>query len=757
MASINQTSKSDYSALKIDYTDRDYTNILNDLIDSIPGITQKWKSSEDENDPGIVLVKLMAMIADLLNFELDMQSLEVYPNSVTQRKNAATIYKLIGYKMDWYESAELTANVINTYTMGATMPRFCTFTTQSEDITYTTWEQYELPSNTTNNGLETTITLVQGIPVTPVRASTRPYPETGKPWHSIYGYNYSADNIINNRLYLNDRNIDQSHIIVVDDKNDTWTLKDNIYTTTDVGKFFQFDVDGNDNPYIELVDYWKNFNVTKFKIFYILSSGEAGQVYANTLKNLTGNVWARESTAEDANVYNISNFIHFTHYDSTYGYDPETPDEARKNAPLFQNTLDTLITLADFERATLREPGVANVRATDLTNDPGTVLNYYVGDINMDGVITQEDYVALQNYLADPNTYPLSSYQKELADCNQSGGNLTTDDLKCLYNYLNKISDPNSKVGLVKLSQTQLLNGFTVKLYIARTEQYEDLDEPTYKSIITTDLQQYKILPLTIDVDLDSIKRYYWTIEGKFITQEPLSRDELQTIIVNINNDLKHKYSISKVNFNTIVNYKQIIDTILAVDPRIEMVDLEPIKYVDEENNVVPKEAITGQYIQTIPRQFVLTSDTTIIINKNYYTRSGDGSDNNPFVYTLVSSPVAGELANYYEDLLEYTINIENTPILPNSLMIRLDNGLYVLRDDGNGKIYNTDNILGSTSTINYTTGKLVLKLSAPLTSDLIINYTKNEATLATYSNLNTNSFYFDSSSLSTSDVVSQI
>ena len=187
------------------------------------------------------------------------------------------------------------------------------------------------------------------------------------------------------------------------------------------------------------------------------------------------------------------------------------------------------------------------------------------------------------------------------------------------------------------------------------------------------------------------------------------------------------------------------------------MVDLEPIKYVDEENNVVPKEAITGQYIQTIPRQFVLTSDTTIIINKNYYTRSGDGSDNNPFVYTLVSSPVAGEIANYYEDLLEYTINIENTPILPNSLMIRLDNGLYVLRDDGNGKIYNTDNILGSTSTINYTAGKLVLKLSAPLTSDLIINYTKNEATLATYSNLNTNSFYFDSSSLSASDVVSQI
>lgn len=71
MADINQVQKTDYNAIKIDYTDKDYVNILDDLINSIPGITQKWKST-DENDPGMVLVKLMAMIGDMLFYNQDI-------------------------------------------------------------------------------------------------------------------------------------------------------------------------------------------------------------------------------------------------------------------------------------------------------------------------------------------------------------------------------------------------------------------------------------------------------------------------------------------------------------------------------------------------------------------------------------------------------------------------------------------------------------------------------------------------------------
>lgn len=785
MATINQNEKKDYTALKISYTDKDYTNILDDLINSIPGITAKWTTT-DENDPGMILVKLMAMLGDMLFFTQDMQSLEVYPNSVTQRKNAATIYKLIGYKMKWYRSASLEANVVNTYTNSATLPRFCTFTTADNSINYTTWDLYDLPSNTTNNGLETSVELIQGTPITPTRVSNTPYPDVGKPWHSIYGFNYTTGDIINNRIYLKHNNIDQNHIILVDDQNEEWELKENIYLTTSVGRFFEFGIDSNDNAYIELVDYYNNFNVNKFKIFYIRSDGENGQVYANTLTKITGSVWSRTTSTDTTSVYNVSNFIHFTHFSSTLGYNPETPDEARKESVKYQNTLDTLITLADFERATLREPGVANVRATDLTNDPGTILSYYLGDINQDGEITQSDLDSLQNYLADPNNFPLTSYQLKLADINQDGL-VNGDDLACLREYLNPtkyyigdinmdgvidnndltllqnyVADPttttltdfqirladinqdgtvdNTDITLLQnylstpsannfgylidisktgecgtkvITTTQLLNGFIVKLYILRTEEYEEIEDDTYISMILSDLKEYKILPLTIDVDLHSIQKYYWSIEGKFLTKQPLSRDELQTIMVNINNQLKYQYSVNKINFNSLISYKEVIETILAVDNRILMVDLDPINYYTEEGELVDKNTITGDFIQVVP---------------------------------MLNNPTPA-------DNLLYNIQLENTPILPGSLMIRVNDGQYTLRDNNNGVIYNVDNILAHKGKIDYITGELYLEFNAPLITDLIIDYTKNKANIAVYKNLSTQKFYFDSSALEADDM----
>lgn len=724
MATINQVEKIDYSAQKIDYTSKDYVAILDDLINSIPGITQKWNST-DQNDPGMILVKLMSIIGDMLFFNQDMQSLEVYPNSVTLRKNAASIYKLIGYKMRWYKSATLEANVINTFSNSATLPRFCTFKTDT-GITYTTFDQYELPSNMTNNGTETLVELVQGTPVTPVRTSSSPYPEAGRSWHSIYGYNYTTDDIINNRIYLKDNNIDQSHIILVDDQNEVWELRENIYLTTDVGRFFEFGVDVNDDVYIELVDYYTNFNINKFKIFYIKSDGESGQIYANTLKAITGNVWSRQGS--DQNIYNVSSFIHFTHYDSTLGYNPETPDEARKNSVKYQNTMDTLITLADFERAVLREPGVANVRATDLTNDPGESIEFSVGNINMDytqsmedgvtlrsEIIDQADYDLLSNYLKDKSKYPLTTYQLKLADCNQDG-EVNEDDLKCLEYYIKGDPadiDKTGYIGIQKIKDIEMLNGFTVKLYILRNDIGEQMNEESFESMILSDLEDYKILPLSLKVDLNSINKYYWTITGSFFTKQPLSRDELQSIIVKINNQLRFQYSVEKVNFNTLINYKEIIETILAVDSRILMVDLDPIVYKDYEGNEISKSELTGNYTYTEPQ----------LNNKNN------------------------------EQNLHYHFIIPGTPILPGSVMLKINNGQYTLRDNNNGHIYNVDNILTKKGDIDYITGEVDLQFNAPLTDDIVINFIHNATNIAVYKNLNTQTFYFDQSSLEKDDM----
>lgn len=954
MAKINQVEKKDYSPVKISYTDKDYSNILDDLINSISGITNKWNTT-DVNDPGMVLVKLMAILGDMLFYNQDMQSLEVYPSSVTQRKNAAIIYKLIGYKMRWYKSATIQANVVNTYTNFATLPRFCTFTTTDGNTKYCTFDQYELKSNTNNNGFEELVTLVEGTPITPVRIANNPYPDVGKAWHTIYGYNYTTDDIVNNRIYLGYTNIDQEHIIVVDDTDYEWEFKENVYLTKDVGRFFEFGVDVNDQTYIEFVDYWENFNCHKFKIFFILSSGERGQLYANSLTKVTGGVWSRTGTGTQQRVYNVNNFIKLTHFDSTYGYYPETPNEARKNAVAFQNTIDTLITLADFERASLRHELTANVRATDLTNDPGIKKTCFIGDVNQDGTIDQLDYQALENYIINPLEHPLSAFEKKLADVSQDGDAVGRKDLQLLYNYLNpqmytlgnmslkgeqpwtvgnvamkrdkygaeiidsdsvallrgyldnpssstltpfqkklcdvsqngrieqedltiletymdsnntfllpkiyepvdsvvddndllilqnylanpdrttltdfqirlgdlnqdgkvnamdeyllkfwlgkilngqlpKITDPDTgiewtcgnitmrkdaqdyeiidfddvqileeyihnpsaydltpfelqlcdvnqdgsidaydlellkfyvetghgyelpkisddsdttigKCGKEQVSTVELLDGFVVKLYILPTEKYEEYDEEDIKDMLMDELQDYKILPLTIEVDTHSINKYYWTVEGKFITKTPLSRDELQTIIININNQLRYLYAVDKVNFNTIINYKEVIENMLAVDNRILMIDLEPIKYVDADGVEVSKEKVTGKYLQTVKKL-----------------------DN-----------------NNADENLHYTITLDHTTVLPGSIMIRVNGGQYTLRDNNNGEIYNIDNILQYKGSIDYVTGEIDLLFNNPVSDDLIIEYVHNTTNIAVYRNLSTQTFYYDSSSL---------
>lgn len=719
MASINQVEKKDYDAIRIEYTDKDYVNILDDLINSIPGITQKWNSS-DANDPGMILVKLMAIVGDMLFYTQDMQSLEVYPDSVTQRKNAAAIYRLIGYKMRWYKSAEVQAKVINTYSQAATLPMFCTFTTENNGITYCNVTKiYEIPSNMYNNGLESVVTLTQGIPVTPVRVSSNPYPEAGRPWHSIYGYNYTKDDIINNRIYLPHSNVDQDHIILIDDQNEVWELKENIYLTDAVGRFFEFGVDVNDQPYIELIDYYGNFNVNRFKLFYLITAGENGQIAANLLKNVTGNVWARDGS-DISTIYNVSGFIHFTNDASSEGYDPETPDEARKNSVKYLNTMDTLITLADFERATLREWGVANVRATDLTNDPGMEISYAVGNVNMDRtakpidgqvvyseIIDERDRDLVALYVQNPSLHPLTDYQKLLADANQDG-EITQADVDCFTAYFNGDYEHSGYIGTQQVKQIETLDSFVVKLYILRNEIAEHEDIDSYTNMIITDLESYKILPLTILVDLESIKKYYWSIQGKFLTKVPLSRDELQTILVTINNTLRYKYSLDKVNFNTLINYKEVIETILEVDSRILMVDLEPIIYLDSEGEEVSKEQITGVYTQVITKQ---------------------------------------DTGNLDVDL-KYDFYLEHPPILPGSVMIRINNGQYVLKDNNNGDIYNVDNVLVKKGHIDYITGEIQLQFLSELTSDIVVDYTHNETAIAVYENLSTQSFYFDSSSL---------
>lgn len=698
--------KHDPTPVRINYTSRDYASILEDLVNSISAITQKWVS-RDENDPGIIMIKIMSILGDMLSYNQDMMALEVYPGSVLERKNAAQVFGLIGYKMKWYRSAELDATIVNTYAEGATLPRFCTFTTTDGSIQYCNFEQYELPSNMTNNGVDIQIHLIQGRPSLPSRESGEALPKQGNAWHSIYTPNYTAEEVINNRIYLKDRNIDENHIIVIDNFNEQWAQEENIYLKNYTGKMFEFKVDEFDQPYLELINYWQEFNVKNFKIFYIISDGESGQILANTLTKITGSIWSISGVVDNPTYYNVAAYCRLNNYDSTFGYNPETPQEARKEAIKYVNTLDTLITLPDFERAVLRIPGVANVHATDLMNDPGVEVNLYVGDINGDGKIDEEDKKLLENYLSNPSEYPLDSVQKKVADTNQDG-KINATDLAIMDAFLNKdLEHSGEKIGNTMIHDTKLLAPFQVKLYILRTEEWEGTEDQVYETMVQTALADYKVLPLDIIVDLHSVKEYYWTPTGTIYMTEPMSLDDLQDVFVNINNALRFAYNVDKINFNETRDYMDIIETIMSVDPKIRHVDLDPIKYFDEEGKEIEGSYINGKFKMEIPK----------------------GTSSNP------------------ADNLTYKITIPNAPILQGSVMLLIDENI-VLRDDSNGGLPVGTNSLKNPGKINYYTGELEFTLNNSPITDIILSYEQNKKCITKFRNANTKKFWFSPESV---------
>lgn len=697
--------KHDPTPVRINYTSRDYASILEDLVNSISAITQKWVS-RDQNDPGIIMIKIMSILGDMLSYNQDMMALEVYPGSVLERKNAAQVFGLIGYKMKWYRSAELDATIVNTYAEGATLPRFCTFTTTDGSVQYCNFEQYELPSNMTNNGVDIQIHLIQGRPSLPSRESGEALPKQGNAWHSIYTPNYTAEEVINNRIYLKDKNIDENHIIVIDNFNEQWAQEENIYLKNYTGKMFEFKVDEFDQPYLELINYWQEFNVKNFKIFYIISDGEAGQILANTLTKITGSIWSVSGVVDNPTYYNVSTYCRLNNYDSTFGYNPETPQEARKEAIKYVNTLDTLITLPDFERAVLRIPGVANVHATDLMNDPGVEVNCYVGDINMDGKIDETDKQLLEDYLSDPLINPLDAIQKKLADANQDG-NINATDLDMMNAFLNKDMANAGKIGNTMIHDTQLLAPFQVKLYILRTEEWEGTEDQVYETMVQTALADYKVLPLDIIVDLHSVKEYYWTPTGTIYMTEPMTLDDLQDVFVNINNALRFAYGVDKINFNETRDYMDVIETIMSVDPKIRHVDLDPIKYFDEEGKEIEGSYINGKFKMEIPK----------------------GTSPNP------------------ADNLTYKITIPNTPILQGSAMLLIDENI-VLRDDSNGGLPVGANSLKSPGKINYYTGELEFTLNNSPITDIVLSYEQNKKCITKFRNANTRKFWFSPESV---------
>lgn len=370
----------------VSYTSRDYESIMNDFWDMVPKLTDVWKPEADA-DPGVVLGKWLASIADMLGVNTDWLANELFAPSVSQRKNAEKIFGLIGYELGWYKSAQTEVTFTNRSSAPmkldfgfngsnfATLNAYTDITNQSRVITYNI-----LPLTNTYGSTETRsrrVVTTENIDVfadsdqvtlSPGESVTRVAVEGELRNYSISVQQVKANNYI---IKIPSQHVDPTLVWIKAkaSQNDDSFLSTQWIQCNSAAEFitpeprFAVTYDSYSNAQIQVSNYLnqlENYDNNYLTVYWIDTSGIIGCVGEDVLQNFLSAKDPGVVTDEsgDLGISNLANTVELPHTHTVTGQSPETAKEAYRNSRNYINTWDSLITLPDFNRFLNREPGV---------------------------------------------------------------------------------------------------------------------------------------------------------------------------------------------------------------------------------------------------------------------------------------------------------------------------------------------------------------------------------------------------------------
>jgi len=611
---------------KLKYTSRDFNSIKSDLLNAIDSVTTNWTSRE-ESDPGIVLLNLMSYLGDNLSYNLDMQALEMYLPTVTQRKNIKKLLSLMGYKLHWFRSA--TVNI--TITNNSTTPIRLNLNITSENATnrlltvIDTMPYVILP---TSGQLDNEIIDING--------------HDSNTFIAVQGdltyVDITYDDIENNRFYIPNNNVDEAHLFLytrlVNSSNSEnsiiyrpWELVDDLALITDNKPYFEFDTDEYDRPFIRLVSYWQNYlpdNDNKsLRLYYILSRGANGNIMDNAFYAIqfspyvlddSGNVL--ENVESDYTITNYNNWYAISSNNKP-GYNPQTTEEARADFKNYINTYDTLVTISDFEKFIKQTEGFNASLAIDIQRAKDINTDVYnnnlpistIGiDNNSYGIVNQErnakrlkKYVCKKGYVPEAITtsnasedlieYPYRDIKKSDLDNTYFNNSVISDiildedsidkyalNIYCIYNnydtdFIGLLNDrewnyPFNPDNSNNVS-TSFVSDSDIKFYPYRRYRINDdvINGIDGNSGINTKLLNTKIM--NVSINYATCRVFDWRAVGTIYLKKPVIEDEAQVIILNVVRALYNKFTPDYVGFGQKISYIDVIETIQNADSRI--------------------------------------------------------------------------------------------------------------------------------------------------------------------------------------------
>ena len=578
----------DKSVNNLSYTNKDFNALYTELLDLADKISPKWKPSQsNESDPGVLLLKLDAIIGDKANYNIDKNILELFPESVTQYPNAREIFEQCGYIMPYYRSAEVIANINikNTDKLIEKVNAAKTddeFNEGDEEGNYINLS-YKLPKFTMISDTENTAvyTLIEEVDL--------PYNKSVVNVKALQGtiedYRLNNNNLItleqldpNNRLYFSESNIAENGIFIsnsVDgkpkDNFTAWTKVDNLTTQPLKTPCYKFSVSKEGNRcYIEFPSDISTLIGEGLFIKYILTDGYAGNIgkrvlskfYNDTKANINVYDNRNASKAILENVEITTDEIYITNtLASEGGADPETLADARKNYERTKNTFDTLVSLRDYTNFVKNSDVCSNGFVCDRTNDIQHSYKIMTSDGEIDSLVTKVD--------RDAKTVIT------LNDPKKSGQELSNTDYTSETIYADKLSAFDLTIYATKYvnpinTDTRFDLSFEPITSAQRFNLIADMDE--VKCI------QHDIKPLTTGESIAGIYLDY-PIKAKVIPYTKLTPLQELEVLDNIVTSLYEHLNADQIEYGKEIDYDYVYDIISDSDSRIKSLILDEFIY----------------------------------------------------------------------------------------------------------------------------------------------------------------------------------
>lgn len=593
----------------ISYTNKDFAQVYPELIDQVKELTDKWDPElTNESDPGVVLLKIAAFVADKTNYNIDKAILEQFPTSVTQESNARKIYDMLGYNMKYYRSAttkisfkylggnsDLDALLDSDTYGGFTFKAFDTTVKTEDDITYTLLEDIDI---TKDNPQKTLIDAIQGR-ITCLNVSNISDDDINN--NSIKIQLYNLDD--NNRVYFPDRYVAENGIFINKiysnlDNSNYWKRVDNL-NDMDLGvRRYKFGFDSSKGlPYIEFPEDIANLIDDGLEIWYIITDGLAGYAKNGTLTELS-NYKIVNSNNEVQNIGNIDPEMYIlTNSEAIGARDPETLDEAFINFKKTVGTFNTLLSRRDYANGIYNAADsegnhlVSAVQVGDKRTDPNVSVPVLVRDENG---VSYTDYKQTDaSRTVDPNTIFVHATKPVLTTITTKSSYDTTYNL---------------------ISEADLRN----------------IDNAIYENKTLVHTLSLPQAGTASTADISFIENLY-KLKVNLTTTYKVNSYEETLIIGNIKKALYNAFNARRLDFGEEIPYEKIVDVIQNADTRI--------KYVFVENPVITP-------------TIVYQDNNDKVVNVTY----DPTSTSRPHINILTNNILAGRIP-YYEDKEQFTFN----------------------------------------------------------------------------------------------------